>query len=85
MGMAKTRTSPYRPSSNGQIERQNRTILQIIRCMIKGNVTNWDKDLPQVLMAMHYQSPPIHPQSSYAEQRDNPTRSQYEKIRTPSN
>ena len=53
MGTAKTRTSPYRSSSNGQIERQNRTILQIFRCMIKGNITNWDKDLPLALMAMH--------------------------------
>ena len=50
MEMAKTRTSPYRPSSNSHIERQNRTILQIIRCIIKGNITNWDKDLALALM-----------------------------------
>ena len=53
MGMAKTKSSPCRPSSNGQIERQNRTILQIIRCIIKGNITNWDQDLALALMAMH--------------------------------
>ena len=49
--IAKTRTTPYRPCSNGQVERQNRTVLQCIRCYIGGNQRNWDKDLPLISMA----------------------------------
>ena len=32
---AKTRTTPYHPAPNGQVERYNRTILQALRCYIK--------------------------------------------------
>lgn len=34
--ITKTRTTPYHPSSNGQIERYNRVLLQMIRCYIEG-------------------------------------------------
>ena len=37
--IAKTRTTPYRPSANGQVERMNRTILQILRCFIRDQQT----------------------------------------------
>ena len=30
--IAKTRTTPYRPSCNGQVEQNNGTLLQLIRC-----------------------------------------------------
>ena len=43
--ITKTRTTPYRPCSNGQIERYNRTLLQLIRCHLKQN-SRWDEDLP---------------------------------------
>lgn len=33
--ISKTRTTPYRPCANGQIERYNGTILQAIRCYLK--------------------------------------------------
>ena len=46
LDIAKTRTTPYRPCSNGQVERYNRTLLQLIRCHLKGNITEWDEDLP---------------------------------------
>ncbi|XP_033731103.1 uncharacterized protein LOC117320667 [Pecten maximus] len=51
--ITKTRTTPYHPSSNGQIERYNRVIAQIIRCYIEGKIRHWDKDLPSLVMALH--------------------------------
>jgi hypothetical protein len=51
--IAKTRSSPYHPSSNGQVERCNRTLLQMIRCYVEGNVRYWDRDLPILVMALH--------------------------------
>ena len=50
--IAKTRTTPYRPSANGQVERMNRTILQILRCFIKDQQTDWDLHLGTVGMAI---------------------------------
>ena len=44
--IAKTRTAPYHPSPNGQVERYHRTLLQAMRCHLKGKILNWDEDLP---------------------------------------
>ena len=38
--VAKTRTTPYHPSSNGQIERFNTVLLQMIRCYIENFLVN---------------------------------------------
>ena len=43
---SKTRTTPYRPSSNGQVERYNQMILSYVRCQLSGNDDNWDEFLP---------------------------------------
>ncbi|XP_048242778.1 uncharacterized protein LOC125375886 [Haliotis rufescens] len=48
----KTRTTPYRPSANGQVERFNRTLLQAIRCHIDANQSRWDEFLPQLAGAL---------------------------------
>ena len=40
--IAKTITTPYHPSSNGQVERYNRTILQTISCFLKSKQQDWD-------------------------------------------
>ena len=48
----KTRTTPYRPSANGQVERMNRTILQILCCFIQGQQEYWDIHLATVGMAI---------------------------------
>ena len=48
----KTRSTPYRPSANGQVERMNRTILQILRCFIQGQQEDWDLHRATVGMAI---------------------------------
>ena len=40
--ICKTRTSAYRPCSNGQVEQYNRLLLQTIRCCIGKNNEDWD-------------------------------------------
>lgn len=41
----KTRTSPYHPKGNGQVERFNRTLLRMIKAYLKGTQSEWDKNL----------------------------------------
>ena len=43
--IANTRTTPYRRSSNGQVERYNRLLLQLIRCYRHSKQKTWDQDL----------------------------------------
>ena len=50
--ITKTRTTPYRPCSNGQVERYNRTLLQLIRCFLKSNQKSWDEHLQQLAGAI---------------------------------
>lgn len=50
--VTKTRTTPYRPCSNGQVERMNRTLLQMVRCFLQDDQTEWDSQLPQLAGAM---------------------------------
>ena len=50
--IAKTRTTPYRPCSNGQVECYNRVILQTIRCYLQGKEKSWDRYLPLITMAL---------------------------------
>ena len=50
--ITKTRTTPYRPCSNGQVERNNRTLLQAIKCFLKGKQQNWDCHLQQLAGAI---------------------------------
>ncbi|VDI00653.1 Hypothetical predicted protein [Mytilus galloprovincialis] len=44
----KSRTTPYRPSSNGQVERCNRTLMASVRCFVGKNQKSWDLFLPQL-------------------------------------
>ena len=50
--ITKTRTTPYRPAANGQVERYNRLLLQMVRCCVKGATRDWDKYLPQLAAAV---------------------------------
>ncbi len=47
----KTRTSRYRPNSDGVVERNNRTIKKMLRSVVTSNTKDWDDILPYVLMA----------------------------------
>jgi transposase InsO family protein len=38
----KARTTPYRPSANGQVERYNRTLMDAVRCYIDKAQDRWD-------------------------------------------
>ena len=48
----KTQTTGYRPCSNGQIERMNRQVLQMLRCLREKNIRDWDTSLSQIAGAI---------------------------------
>ena len=50
--IAKTRTTPYRPCSNGQVERMNRTLLGMVRCFVEKDHLLWDTYVPQLAGAI---------------------------------
>lgn len=52
MQIQKTRTTPYRPSVNGQVERFNRTLMDAVRCFVSKSQTDWDEYLPQFVSAL---------------------------------
>ena len=51
LGVTKTRTTPYRPQSDGQVERFNRTLLNMLSAFVTERANDWDSHLPFVLMA----------------------------------
>ena len=48
----KTRTTPYRPSANGQVERFNRSLMNAVRCFVGKQQDDWDVYLPQLAGAL---------------------------------
>jgi transposase InsO family protein len=48
----KARTTPYRPSANGQVERYNRTLMDAVRCFIGKSQDQWDLYLQQIAGAL---------------------------------
>ena len=52
MQIYKARTTPYRPSSNGQVERFNRTLMDAVRCFVSKTHAQWDIYIPQLAGAM---------------------------------
>ena len=59
----KTRTTAYRPKSNGLIERFNATLGRMIKQFVDHNKNNWDKHLDLLLSA--YRSI-VHPATGYS-------------------
>ena len=47
----KTHTVPYRPQSDGHLERFNRTLLAMMSCFVNENEDNWGYILPYVMSA----------------------------------
>ena len=50
--IVKKRTTPYHPSANGQVERMNSTLLQMVRCTLRGGQADWDRKLQLLAGAM---------------------------------
>ena len=51
LGIEKTRTTPYRPQSDGLVERFIRTLRQMLSIYVQENQRDWDDHLPYLLMA----------------------------------
>ncbi len=66
LNISRTRTTPYHPSSNGQVERFNRTLLQMVRCYLTEGQCHWDDHLPLLIAA--YRSTP-HPATGFSPNR----------------
>jgi len=48
----KSRTTAYRPSANGQVERFNRTLMDAVRCYVGKHQNQWDRHLAQIAGAL---------------------------------
>ena len=51
LGIHKTRTTPYRPQSDGMIERANCTIENMLSLFVDENQKNWDQMIPLLMLA----------------------------------
>ncbi|MES9884898.1 MAG: reverse transcriptase domain-containing protein [Sedimenticola sp.] len=51
LGIDKTHTTPYRPQSDGLVERFNKTLKTMLKAYVNENRSNWDEQIPFVLMA----------------------------------
>ena len=51
LDIEKTRTSPLHPESDGQVERYNRTLIEVLRGKIQENQEDWDLQLKTCMMA----------------------------------
>ena len=51
LGITRTRASAYHPQGNGQVERMNRTLKDMLAKMVEENQRNWDKILQKAVFA----------------------------------
>ena len=49
--VAQTDSTTYHPQANGLVERQNRTLMSMLRVFCSQYMTDWDRYLPQVMGA----------------------------------
>ena len=59
----KTRTTPYHPQCDGQVERFNRTLLHMLSTTLKDYPVDWEEQLPKVCMAYNTS---IHASTGYS-------------------
>ena len=52
MEISKTRTTAYRPSSNGQVEHYNQLVTSFLRCFLSSKHSEWDTYLPVLGMSI---------------------------------
>ena len=64
MGIQRTITTSYRPQANGQVERSNRSILEMLRAMVT-DVSDWDASVSHVSAAYNYTPHATHGFSPY--------------------
>ena len=51
LDIEKTRTTPLHPQSDGQVERYNRTLIEMLRGKLRDNQEDWDLQLQPCMMA----------------------------------
>ncbi len=51
LDIEKVRSCPYHPQDNGQVERFNATLQQMLKCYVSANRNDWDEHLPYLCMA----------------------------------
>ena len=51
MSISKTRTSAYHPQCDGQVERQNRTLQDMLSTFVSHHSTEWDQWLDPIVFA----------------------------------
>ena len=52
LDIEKMRTTPQQPQSDGQVEHQNRTLIEMLRGKSKESQDDWDLQLPTCMMVL---------------------------------
>ena len=59
--VAQAHSTTYHPQKNGLVERQNRTLVSILRVYCSRYMTDWDRYLPQVMQVTQHSTTVISP------------------------